>query len=277
MALLSLNNLTFTYSRPNLLDGITLHIERGERIGLVGRNGAGKSTLMKLIAGLLKPDDGSVDLQSEAVVARLDQEVPSGGNSTAFEMAAEGFGPLCGAVSDYRNLGHKLHEGVELTAKELKSYEKASHAIADADEWSAADRLDALLIEMQLPPDVKYSSLSAGMKRRVLLAAAMIREPDVLLLDEPTVYLDLKHQLQFYDIVERMNVERRITIISVTHDINLAARYARRMIAIRSGQIAADGTPEDVLTPRHLYDIFEITADVLTRPDGRGRYIVPTS
>ena len=66
MALLSLNNLTFTYSKPNLLDGITLHIERGERIGLVGRNGAGKSTLMKLIAGLLKPDDGSVDLQSEA-------------------------------------------------------------------------------------------------------------------------------------------------------------------------------------------------------------------
>ncbi|MEJ7595751.1 MAG: ATP-binding cassette domain-containing protein [Planctomycetaceae bacterium] len=90
MALLSLNNLTFTYSKPNLLDGITLHIERGERIGLVGRNGAGKSTLMKLIAGLLKPDDGSVDVQSEGVIARLDQEVPSGGDKTAFEMAAQG-------------------------------------------------------------------------------------------------------------------------------------------------------------------------------------------
>ena len=134
MALLSLNNLTFTYSKPNLLDGITLHIERGERIGLVGRNGAGKSTLMKLIAGLLKPDDGSVDLQSEGVIARLDQEVPSGGDKTAFEMAAEGFGPLCSAVSDYRNIGHKLHEGVELTEKELKAYEDASHMIADADE-----------------------------------------------------------------------------------------------------------------------------------------------
>ena len=87
MPLLSLNNLSFTYSRPTLLDGITLHIERGERIGLVGRNGAGKSTLMKLISGLIKPDNGSVDLQAEAVIARLDQEVPQGGDRTAYEVA----------------------------------------------------------------------------------------------------------------------------------------------------------------------------------------------
>ena len=233
MALLSLNNLTFTYSRPNLLDGITLHIERGERIGLVGRNGAGKSTLMKLIAGLLKPDDGSVDLQSEAVVARLDQEVPSGGNSTAFEMAAEGFGPLCGAVSDYRNLGHKLHEGVELTAKELKSYEEASHAIADADEWSAADRLDALLIEMQLPPDVKYSSLSAGMKRRVLLAAAMIREPDVLLLDEPTNHLDITSIVWLQGFLKRFSG----TLIFVTHDRVFLQDIADRIVEVDRGRL----------------------------------------
>jgi ATPase subunit of ABC transporter with duplicated ATPase domains len=85
MPLLSLKNLTFTYTKPTLLENITLHIERGERIGLVGRNGAGKSTLMKLIAGVLRPDDGVIELQSEAVVARLEQEVPSGGDRTAFE------------------------------------------------------------------------------------------------------------------------------------------------------------------------------------------------
>ena len=233
MALLSLNNLTFTYSRPNLLDGITLHIERGERIGLVGRNGAGKSTLMKLIAGQLKPDDGTVDLQSDAIVARLDQEVPSGGDKTAFEMAAEGFGPLCSAVSDYRNFGHKLHEGLELTEKELKAYEDASHTIADADEWSAADRLDALLEEMQLPADIRYSSLSAGMKRRVLLAAAMIREPDVLLLDEPTNHLDITSIVWLQGFLKRFSG----TLIFVTHDRVFLQDIADRIVEVDRGRL----------------------------------------
>lgn len=233
MPLLSLNNLTFTYSRPNLLENITLHVERGERIGLVGRNGAGKSTLMKLIAGLLKPDDGSVDLQAKAIVARLDQEVPTGGNRTAYEMAAEGFGPLTKAVSDYRNLGHKLHEGVELTEKEYKDYEDASHVLADANEWSAADRLDTLLVDMQLPPDTKYASLSAGMKRRVLLAAAMIREPDVLLLDEPTNHLDITSIVWLQGFLKRFSG----TLIFVTHDRMFLQDIADRIVEVDRGRV----------------------------------------
>src|SRR5439155_16083026 len=122
-----------------------------------------------------------------------------------------------------------------------------------------------------------FNELSGGERQRVVLATALAQDPEVLLLDEPTVYLDLKHQMQFYDILERLNAERSMTIISVTHDVNLAARYARRMIAMRSGNFVADGTPEEVLTPQHLYDIFEITAAVLKRPDGRGSYIIPTA
>jgi iron complex transport system ATP-binding protein len=122
-----------------------------------------------------------------------------------------------------------------------------------------------------------FNQLSGGERQRVVLASALAQDPDVLLLDEPTVYLDLKHQMQFYDILERLNAERGLTIISVTHDVNLAARYARRMIALRSGSFVADGTPEDVLTPQQLYDIFEITAVVLKRPDGRGSYIIPSA
>lgn len=233
MALLSLNNLTFTYSRPNLLEGITLHVERGERIGLVGRNGAGKSTLMKLIAGTLKPDEGSVDLQSEAVVARLDQEVPNGGDRTAFEIAAKGFGPLCDAVGAYREVGRKLHDGVELTARELKAYEDASHTLADAEEWSAADRLEELLLEMQLPADQKFSALSAGMKRRVLLAAAMIREPDVLLLDEPTNHLDIESIVWLQGFLKRFTG----TLIFVTHDRVFLQDMASRIVEVDRGRI----------------------------------------
>ena len=233
MPLLSLNNLTFTYSKPNLLDGITLHIERGERIGLVGRNGAGKSTLMKLIAGDIKPDDGSVDLQAEAVVARLDQDVPQGGTKTAYEVAAEGFGPLSTAVSVYRNVGHKLHENIPLTDAELKAYEDATHQLADADEWSAADRLDALLTEMQLPPDEQFAALSAGMKRRVLLAAAMIRNPDILLLDEPTNHLDIDSIVWLQGFLKRFGG----TLIFVTHDRVFLQDMASRIVEVDRGRV----------------------------------------
>ena len=233
MPLLSLNNLSFTYSRPTLLDGITLHIERGERIGLVGRNGAGKSTLMKLISGLIKPDNGSVDLQAEAVIARLDQEVPQGGDRTAYEVAAEGFGKLGKPIADYRNLGKKMIEGKTLTKAEEKHYEKASQDLADADEWSGADRLEDLLIEMQLPADMPFVSLSAGMKRRVLLAAAMIRDPDILLLDEPTNHLDIDSIIWLQGFLKRFAG----TLIFVTHDRVFLQDIANRIVEVDRGRI----------------------------------------
>jgi iron complex transport system ATP-binding protein len=121
-----------------------------------------------------------------------------------------------------------------------------------------------------------FNELSGGERQRVVLASALAQNPDVLLLDEPTVYLDLKHQIQFYDIIERLNSERGMTVISITHDINLAARYARRMIAICDGRLAADGPPEQVLTTETLHDIFEIHTSIVRRPDGRGVYVVPS-
>jgi len=233
MPLLSLNNLSFTYSKPNLLEGITLHIERGERIGLVGRNGAGKSTLMKLISGTIRPDNGSVDLQSEARIARLDQEVPRGGDRSAYDVAADGFGPLGKAIADYRNIGRKMHEGLPLTKAEEKAYEKASQDLADADEWSGADRLDDLLTEMQLPADMPFASLSAGMKRRVLLAAAMIREPDILLLDEPTNHLDIDSIIWLQGFLKRFPG----TLIFVTHDRVFLQDIANRIVEVDRGRI----------------------------------------
>jgi len=122
-----------------------------------------------------------------------------------------------------------------------------------------------------------FNELSGGERQRTVLASALAQDPEILLLDEPTSHLDLKHQIQFYDILENLNRERQMTIVSVTHDINLAARYAQRVIALRDGHIVADGSPDNVLTPQHLYDVFEITAAVFKRPDDRGNYIVPTA
>jgi iron complex transport system ATP-binding protein len=122
-----------------------------------------------------------------------------------------------------------------------------------------------------------FQQLSGGERQRVVLASALAQNPEVLLLDEPTVYLDMKHQIQFYEILERLNAERGMTIVTVTHDLNLAARYAGRIMALRDGRFVADGVPDEVLTPQHVYEIFEIHAAVLKRPDGRGSYIIPTA
>ena len=122
-----------------------------------------------------------------------------------------------------------------------------------------------------------FNQLSGGERQRTVLASALAQDPEVLLLDEPTAHLDLKHQIHFYDILENLSRDRQMTVISATHDINLAARYAQRVIALRDGTIVADGSPEEVLTPEHLYDVFEITAAVFKRPDERGNYIIPTA
>lgn len=233
MALLSINNLTFTYSNPTLLDEVTLHVERGERIGLVGRNGAGKSTLLKLINRELIPDDGSVEVSADVVVAKLAQEVPDTEAQSAFSVAAGGFDELATAVADYRSLNVKLQNGEELNATDQAAYETASMQLADAEQWDAADRLEGLLAEMQLPADDDFSSLSAGMKRRVLLAQAMIRRPDILLLDEPTNHLDIASILWLQNYLTRFSG----TLIFITHDRTFLQDMANRIVEVDRGRL----------------------------------------
>src|SRR5215813_2823366 len=257
-SLFQVRDLGFGYTSIPVLRGLSTDIAAGEFVAVIGPNGAGKSTLVKIMAGLLRGYRGSVDFSGKSLwqwnsrdlakrVAFVPQETHMVFPFTAGEIVMMGRLPhRAGPVFD-------SPRDIDLTRE----------AMALTDTASIASKV--------------FNQLSGGERQRVVLASALAQNPDVLLLDEPTVYLDLKHQLQFYDILERLNAERGMTIISVTHDVNLAARYARRMIAIRSGVFVADGTPSEVLTPQHLYEIFEVTAAVLKRPDGRGSYIIPTN
>ena len=253
-----LNNLVFGYTSTPVLRNISTEITAGEFIALLGPNGAGKSTLLKVLAGLVRGYSGSVEFSGKSLsrwnsrelarrIAFVPQETHMVFPFTAGEIVMMGRLPhRAGAVFD-----------------NPRDAEWAGEAMALTDTAALASKV--------------FNHLSGGERQRVVLASALAQDPQVLLLDEPTVYLDLKHQMQFYDIVERLNAERGMTIISVTHDVNLAARYARRMMAMRAGSFIADGPPGEVLTPQHLYDIFEITAAVFQRPDGRGSYIIPTA
>lgn len=253
-----INNLSFGYTSAPVLQGMSTDFVSGEFAAIVGPNGAGKSTLLKILAGLIRGYTGSVEFSGKPLSGFSSRDLA---RRIAF-VPQETHMVFPFTVSEIVMMGRLPHRmrGLFDSPRDM---ERAREAMAWTDTSGLATKT--------------FGELSGGERQRVVLASALAQDPEVLLLDEPTVYLDLKHQIQFYDILERLNAERRMTIVSVTHDVNLAARYARRMIAVRSGVFVADGPPGEVLTPQHLYEIFEITAAVFKRPDGRGSYIVPTA
>jgi ABC transport system ATP-binding/permease protein len=198
MALVSLLDVSLSFGGAPLLDRVNLQIDRGERVCLVGRNGAGKTTLMKVIAGELQPDDGQVFRQPGAVFATLRQEVPVG---------------LTGTVQ-------QVVEG------EGGSYEEHN-------DWERHDRVERLLEKMGLPPDFEFAALSAGQKRRVLLARGLVEEPQLLLLDEPTNHLDLE-SIQW---LEEFLLEWGGAVLFVTHDRAFLRRIATRIVEVDRGQL----------------------------------------
>jgi len=252
------HNLVFGYTSTPVLHDVTVDLNTGEFVAIVGPNGAGKSTLVKIMAGLIRGYSGSVEFLEKPVSQWSPRDLAK---RIAF-VPQETHMVFPFSAGEIVMMGRLPHQGSAVfdSPRDLESVREAM------------DLTDTAMLASKA-----FNQLSGGERQRVVLASALAQNPEVLLLDEPTVYLDLKHQMQFYDILERLNADRGLTIISVTHDVNLAARYAKRMIAIRAGQIAVDGHPDEVLTPQHLYDIFEVAATVLKRPDGRGNYIIPTT
>jgi ATP-binding cassette subfamily F protein uup len=198
MAIVSLLDVSLSFGGPPLLDRVNLQIDRGERVCLVGRNGAGKSTLMKLITGEIKPDDGQVFRQPGAVFSTLRQEVPAG---------------LAGSV-------RSVVEG------EGGSYEEHN-------DWERHDRAERLLEQMGLPAESEFASLSAGQKRRVLLARGLVEAPQLLLLDEPTNHLDLE-SIQW---LEEFLLEWGGALLFVTHDRAFLRKIATRIVEVDRGQL----------------------------------------
>lgn len=233
MALLSIKDVTFTFTHPVLLDGVTVNIERGERVGLVGRNGAGKSTLLKLIGGELKPDDGSVTLEAGTCLASLMQHVPDAKGGSIFAQVSDGIPNIGGDITEFRTLDLKSHTET-LTADEQSRIDSAIERIgAEEQGWDALHSVERTLREMSLDPDQTFDSLSAGKKRRVLLARALVTEPDVLLLDEPTNHLDIDSILWLQDFLSRYSG----TLIFVTHDRAFLQALANRIIEVDRGRL----------------------------------------
>jgi ATP-binding cassette subfamily F protein uup len=228
--LITLRNVQLSYGVP-LLDGVDLTVERGERVCVLGRNGEGKSTLLRVIAGEVVPDDGSVVVPDGVRVARLPQDVPPGLSGSLFDVVADGLGALADLVKDYHHASVQVAERGDDAA--LAALARAQHALEAADGWQVEQRAERVLAQIGLDPELDFVTLSGGQKRRALLARALAVEPDVLLLDEPTNHLDIGSIQALEDFLAAWPG----ALVFITHDRAFLRRLAGRIVELDRGRL----------------------------------------
>jgi len=189
MSILRLRNVCVSFGGPPILDGVSLSLEKGERVSLLGRNGSGKSTLLKLIAGKLKADEGEFEFMPSIKISQLEQEVPGSTQGSIFDVVASGLGESAELLKAYHHASQRM--ATDMSERAIAELDRLQHEIEVAGAWQLNTQVDAVLTRMKLDGDAVFAELSGGMKRRVMLARALVIEPDVLLLDEPTNHLDL--------------------------------------------------------------------------------------
>jgi len=233
MPLLSLDRISVAFGHLPLLDDVSLQIEPRERVCVIGRNGTGKSTLLRVLGGDQPPDGGSVWLQPGLRRARLEQDVPLSTNHSVFDVVAEGLGEISTLVAAYHHAATSV--AVCPTPELLDTLGRLQHELEERDGWRIEQRVELVLSKLELDADAVVSTLSGGWRRRVLLARALVAQPDVLLLDEPTNHLDI----EAITWLEECLTDYAGAVVFVTHDRAFLQRLATRIIEIDRGTVTS--------------------------------------
>ena len=233
MPLLQLVRLDLAFGHVPLLDQVGLVVEAGDRIGLIGRNGAGKSSLLKIAAGQIKPDDGTVWVQPGTKLAYVPQEPQLNDALPIFDVVSDGLGEAKRALLDYHEAAVRLEQGDSDPAW-LERLHQAENALAACDGWNAKSRVDTVLTRLGLNGDKLIAGLSGGQKKRVALAQALVAQPDLLLLDEPTNHLDMD-SIQW---LETLLQEFRGSVLLITHDRRFLDAVSNRIVELDRGQLS---------------------------------------
>lgn len=244
---LNIRVISFAYFNGPVLRDISLSVAAGEMVGLLGPNGSGKTTLLKLASGVLKPSSGEIRL-GDSNMSSLKRK------AVAREVAV---------------VPQQFHIPYAFTTLDVVMLGRFPFMSVLAGE-SAADKQaahDAMsLVGLDYLAESRFDELSGGEKQKVVLAMALAQQPKLLLLDEPTLHLDINHQVEILELVRRLNKTQKLTVIAAMHDLNLAALYFDRLVVLKNGGIVAEGTPSQVLTEKAIGDVFGATVKVETEP-----------
>jgi ATP-binding cassette subfamily F protein uup len=232
MSLLTLRNLHHAFGGAPLFDGADFTIESGERVCLVGRNGTGKSTLLKLISGAIHADEVERVQRQGLRIAELAQEVPAADSGTIFDVVAGGLGDIGEVVKQYHQVSIEVANG-DMDA--FDRMDKLQRRLENEGGWDVEQRTEMVISRLSLDGDLDFAGLSGGMKRRVMLARALVQEPDVLLLDEPTNHLDIAA----IDWLEEFLLGYKGTLLFITHDRAFLRRLATRIIDLERGRLTS--------------------------------------
>ncbi|MDP8184263.1 ABC transporter ATP-binding protein [Phocoenobacter skyensis] len=231
MALLNLSNACLGFGDQPLLDHSELHIEPNERVCLVGRNGAGKSTLMKVLAGEIKLDDGSLIVEKGIVIARLEQDPPRHIEDTVFDYVAEGVAHLADLLKEYHHILTQMQ--TDYSDQLMSELSQVQAKLEHSDGWRFENKIQDTLKILELNPDMRLCELSGGWVRRAALARALVADPDILLLDEPTNHLDIDAIAW----LENLLLDFKGSIIFISHDRSFIRKMATRIVDLDRGKL----------------------------------------
>lgn len=253
---LSAREVTLAYGERRVVDELSVDVTPGAITSIVGPNGCGKSTLLRALSRLLKPAAGQVLLDDRPLSDHPTRELARTlGLLPQTPVAPDGI-----VVADLVGRGRTPHQGL-LGRWSTRDYEVVAEAMAATGTTDLAER--------------SIEELSGGQRQRVWIAMALAQDTDILLLDEPTTYLDVAHQLEILDLLTDLNSSRGTTIVMVLHDLNLAARYSDRLIAMRAGAVHSTGTPEEVVTEQTMQEVFGVSSRVLPDPVSGRPMVMP--
>ncbi|MGW2840295.1 ABC transporter ATP-binding protein [Streptomyces sp. NPDC001493] len=253
---LTAQSLTLAYEDRIVVDGLDLEIPDGRVTVIVGPNACGKSTLLRALGRLLKPRGGTVLLDG----TELDH-VPGRQVARTIGVLPQSPTPPDGITV------------ADLVARGRQPHQRWWQQWSEADERAVAEALEHT--GTAALADRPVDELSGGQRQRVWIAMALAQETELLLLDEPTTYLDISHQVEVLDLVRRLNHERGRTVVAVLHDLNQAARYADHLIAMKDGHLVAQGSPRDIVTARLVRDVFGLESVVVPDPVTGSPLVVP--
>ena len=259
-----------------LFSDVTFVINDRDRIALVGKNGAGKSTMLKILCGQEQPTAGSVNVSGDTVIGYLPQVMKLQDDTSVRDEAQKAFADIKKVKERIDHMEKLLNERTDYESEDYMALVEKFTAEHERYQMLGAEGYEAEIERTLVGLGFKRTDLdrptkefSGGWRMRIELAKILLRRPDVLLLDEPTTYLDIAHQLEVMDIVAKINRDYGMTVIMVLHDINHALQYADEIAVLTGQHIAAQGRPKDILTVDMLAKVFHVQADIFVNRQGK--------